>query len=190
MFTFTLDTNCVIDVAEGRPAGRAIQLLVDAHSKANANVALVAISASERQKGDRLIEDFSEFRQRLTSLNLALELVFPMTYWDISFWDHSLLADEAMACLEQRIHSILFPAVQFLWQDYCRENGIEPTGKLPFGKWRNCKCDVQAIWSHIHARRDVFVTSDENFLGTKKDKLISLGAGKIETPDSALILLS
>jgi len=36
-----------------------------------------------------------------------------------------------------------------------------------------------AIWSHIHHKRDVFVTSDENFHGTaKKLALIALGQTK------------
>src|ERR1700730_7089117 len=51
----------------------------------------------------------------------------------------------------------------FHWQDYCRANGLDPATSPPsreYRKWRNCKCDVQAIWSHIHGKRDVFVTSD------------------------------
>jgi hypothetical protein len=59
-------------------------------------------------------------------------------------------------------------------------------------QWRNAKCDVLSIWSHIHYRRHVFVTSDGNFhKETKKPRLLALGAGRIEQPaDAALLLIS
>jgi len=79
--------------------------------------------------------------------------------------------------------------VQFLWEDYCRANSIDLPNNSPTGTWRNRKCDVQAIWSHIHHKRDVFVTSDCNFhKADKKAALIALGAGRIEHPEGALSL--
>lgn len=57
-------------------------------------------------------------------------------------------------------------------------------------KWKNAKCDVLAIWSHAFRKRQVFVTTDRNFHKTsKKSRLIGLGAGRIETPASAVSLL-
>ncbi len=189
--TFTLDTNCLIDIAENRPAAGAVRALADAHTERRADVAVIAMSASEKQQGGLYIENFVEFRDRLVSLGLGhLNIVLPMMYWDISFWDHCLWSDDAMQKLERDIHSILFPRVEFLWQEFCRANGLDPTSNHPTGKWRNCKCDVQAIWSHIHHKRDVFVTSDSNF--HKADKiaaLTALGAGRIERPEDAPSLL-
>jgi hypothetical protein len=110
-------------------------------------------------------------------------------YWDITFLDYSLWSDDAMQELERKIHTILFPNVEFLWQDYCRANSLDPAS-TPTGKWRNCKCDVLAIWSHIHGNRDVFVTSDRNFhIPAKKAALIALGAKHIECPNDAVALL-
>ena len=110
-------------------------------------------------------------------------------YWDITFWDYSVWSDAAMQALEQQIHETLFPNIEFLWQDYCRANGLDPKS-TPSGKWRNCKCDVLAMWSHIHGNRDVFVTSDGNFhAAAKKAAVISLGAKHIEYPDDAVSLL-
>jgi hypothetical protein len=147
------------------------------------------MSASERQKDGNRTHNFSEFESRLAALGLShLNIVLPMMYWDITFWDRGLLSDNAMVDLERQIHLILFPNVQFLWQDYCRDNGIDPPPNSPEGKWRNCKCDVQAIWSHIYAKRNVFVTSDRNFHNKKAD-LFALGADQIEYPDSAVRLL-
>jgi hypothetical protein len=49
--TFTLDTNCLIDVDDGRPAAPYVLRLIEAADKGVADVALVASSASERQPG-------------------------------------------------------------------------------------------------------------------------------------------
>jgi len=73
---------------------------------------------------------------------------------------------------------------------YCL--GIEvDSNSLDAGyKWKNAKCDVQALWSHIQYCREIFVTSDKNFhLQSKKISLIKLFNGKIETPESAVKLL-
>jgi hypothetical protein len=187
--TFTLDTNCLIDIEESRPAAREIRALADAHTAGAADVAVIAMSASENLKPRHSMHDFSEFQGRLAALGLAhLNIVLPMMCWDIAFWGHALWGNKAMIDLERQIHSILFPNLQFLWQDYCRDSGIDPPPNSPSGKWRNCKCDVQAIWSHIHSQRNVFVTSDKNF-HDKKSAMIGLGAGDIEYPDSAAKLL-
>jgi hypothetical protein len=106
------------------------------------------------------------------------------------FWDHCLWADGAMINFERQIHQILFPSVEFLWKDYCRTNGLDPLTVLLTSRWLNYKCDVQAIWSHIHYKRDVFVTNDQNFHRTgKKRALIALGAGQVELPQDAQSLV-
>jgi hypothetical protein len=177
--TFTLDTNCLIAVANNEPAAGAVRALADAHTAGRADVAVVAMSASEKQRGGYYLRNFAEFRDRLVSLGLGhLNVILPMGYWGISFWGHCLWPDDATKKLEHEIHSILFPAVQFL-----------PPPNPPTDTWRNRKCDVQAIWSHIHHKRDVFVTSDCNFhKADKKVALIDLGAGLIEHPEGALSL--
>ena len=190
MRSFTLDTNCLIAIDEGRPEAAAIRALADAHAPGTAAVAVVAISASEKQQGGGYVQNFAEFRARMAALELAhLDILPPIMYWDITFWDYSLWSDAAMQALEQQIHEILFPKVEFLWQDYCRANGLDPASP-PTGRWRNCKCDVLAIWSHIHGNRDLFVTSDGNFhVAAKKAALVALGARHIEYPGDAVSLV-
>jgi hypothetical protein len=188
--TFTLDTNCLIAVEKNEPTAGAIRALVDAHKKHSADVAVVAMSASEKPQGGRSIRNFSEFQDRLENLGWThLNIILPMKYWDITFWDHDLWVNEdAMTDLERQIHAILFPTMKFLWKDYCRDKDIDSM-QIPFGTpWSNRKCDVQAIWSHIHDSRGVFVTRDRNF-HRKKTALIALGAGRIECPPRALQLL-
>lgn len=189
--TFTLDTNCIIAVDESRPEGAFILELAEAHRSGAASVGLVAISASERQKADGHIENFVDFKDRMSNLGLGhLDLLVPMGYWGITFWDFGLWCDEAMEAFELSIHEILFPNIQFLWAKYCAANGLDPKADYPDKKWRNAKCDVQAFWSHVHCKRDIFVTSDKNFHAeTKKPKLLALAGGRIETPQSAAAIL-
>lgn len=150
---------------------------------------VVAISASENQKGQRLIQNFAEFEERLNALGLGhLEILLSMAYLDIGFVDRCILTDDAMEQFERQIHAILFPNIEFGWQKYCEARQLDIN--FPDAKWRNKKCDVQAMWSHIDNRRDIFVTSDANFHSpAKKRALIALGAGRIETPTDALSLL-
>lgn len=200
MLSFTLDTNCVLaldeayaDAASHRVAeARAVEVLVNAHIAGISTVGVVAISASERQRGNLHLENFSAFQQRLASLGLAhLELLEPMLYFDVTFWDASIWSNDEMEKLEREIHEILFPNIPFLWSDYCAATGIDQGPETPDQKWRNAKCDVQAFWSHAWRNRDVFVTSDRNFHAvSKKEKLIALTVGRIETPVSATSLLS
>ncbi len=189
MTSFTLDTNCIIALDENRAETAYLRKLVEAHTMGAADVGLVAISASERQKNGGALEDFRVFERRLASLGLdRLMLLPPMMYWDLGFWDQGLWTDELMEELEQKIHSVLFPNIQFSWSDFCKERAVDVNSCDP--RWRNAKCDVQAIWSHIHHSRDVFVTSDLNFHQlNKKQSLIKLGAGRIETPEAAVSFL-
>ena len=192
MRTFTLDTNCIIALDEERPEAAAVRTLADAHASGKAHVAIVAISASEKQKGGGHLESFVEFQQRLTSLGLGqLELLPPMFYWDVTYWDWCIWSDSEMEENERNIHEVLFPNIEFLWLDYCAAQGITSSEPSLAHKWRNAKCDVQAIWSHIFHKRNVFVTADRNFHAeSKRPALVALGANEIETPDSALLLLN
>ena len=190
--TFTLDTNCIIAVEEARPESEAILKLANAHRLGNASVALVAISASERQKNGNNLETFTIFKERLKQLGLGhLDLLEPMLYFDVTFFDYCLWTDETMVLLEHDIHKVLFPNIDFLWSTYCESHGLNPMSDCPNHKWRNAKCDVQAYWSHAYRKRDVFVTSDQNFhKKTKQSQLIARVGGRILTPQLAIDVLN
>jgi hypothetical protein len=191
MLTFTLDTNCIVALEIKEATAPAIRTLVNAHEQGHANVAVVAISASERQIGGQQLRNFAEFRQRLDILGLGtLEILQPIFYFDLTFWDWGVFPDDVMLALERQIHEVLFPAFPFLWSDFCAANGLDPVTALPNSTWRNYKCDVLALWSHIHKARDVFVTHDGEFhKATKKPPLIALGAGRIEKVETAVMLV-
>lgn len=192
MLTFTLDTNCLIAVEESRPEKDAIENLIAAHHARRADVGLVAISASERQRDGAVIENFGTFQERVMRLGLGeLELLAPMMYWDVTFWDFSLWSDDDAERLERKIHEILFPGIEFEWIDYAQARGLDPNSQAPEKRWRNAKCDVQAFWSHAFRKRNVFVSSDKNFhAATKKPRLLALAGGRIEYPEGASALVA
>lgn len=191
MPTFTLDTNCLIALDEGRPESAAIRAIAAAHGSGTAHAAVVAISASENPKpGMTAVTNFAEFQARLAHLGLGrLEILRPLLYWDITFWDWAEWASPETAALERQLHAVLFPNDAFLYEDYCHDRGLDPKVAVD-RRWRNQKCDVLAIWSHIRHGRDVFVTSDANFhAATKKAALLALGAKTIERPDAAAAMI-
>jgi hypothetical protein len=194
MPTFTFDTNCLIaidEIDERRPEAAAVQAIAAAHGIGTTHVAVVAISASENPKtGAAPVMDFAEFQARLAHLGLShLEILRPILYWDITFWDWAEWASPATAALARQLHAVLFPNDAFEYADYCLQRGLDPKAPVDC-RWRNHVCDVQAIWSHIRHGRDIFVTSDTNFhSATKKAALIALGAKAIEKPDDAATMI-
>ena len=188
MLRFTFDTNAIVDLEEGRPAAPHIRQLIDAHEHGQADVALVAISASEKQRGAP-ISNFLDFKDKLSRIGLDhLTLLKPIAHFDLTFWDWSLWSSDAIAAQAQRIHDVLFSTVPYMTTTTRDDEGDKAA---EYWKWRNAKCDVLAMWSHINEGRDVFVTRDDNFMkATKRPALVELGAGKILTPADAVALLS
>jgi len=182
---FTLDTNCIIDVEDGRPSRPHVQQLVAVCRERGFPVGVSAIGASERKRNGGYAKTFSEFQEKLKAVGLdSLELLLPPAYADVSYCDYCVCGDENDP-LERQIHAVLFPGIPFLWSD-CASSQRGPDDVL-FRKWKNAKCDVLALWCHITHRGDVFVTSDLNFHAqTKHDRLQSLGGGAIAMPIDAL----
>lgn len=178
MRSYTLDTNCLIDLEENRPAAESLRQLVAAFRRGEITLAIPAIMASENQPGGQRIDNFGQFQQRLDRSGLGdVEQLLPMLYLDVCFIDHCLFSDEEGLALERRIHDAVHPEVEFA-----------AANASSLKKWRNAKCDVQAMWSHIQKRRECFVTSDTDFLNNVS-ALVALGAGAIKTPEDAATLL-
>ncbi|NOU00943.1 MAG: hypothetical protein HOO95_05135 [Gallionella sp.] len=191
MLKFTLDTNCVIDLEEDRAYAQDIRRLVRANEQGLISLAIPAIVASENQKNGKLLENFKQFQDRLALLGLSsVEILRPILYFDMAYWDWCLWAGDEMIGLEKSIHQVIFPEREFLYKDYCVANGIASSIPLDT-KWRNAKCDVLMLWSHIWHQRDVFVSRDDKAYhsNTKKSALVALGAGRIEYPSTAIALV-
>lgn len=187
----TLDTNCIIDLENNGPEADHIKTLIHMHKDQKINLRIVAVSASEQKRDRTYASNFGEFRDRVASIGLgAAGILKPIAYWDISFWDWCVWADDEMVDLEKRIHVILFPNIEFSYREFCVKRGFDPDDGEMDSKWRNAKCDVLCLWSHIWYGGGVFVTSDNNFHGaTKKSALLSLGVGKISRPTEAVTRL-
>jgi hypothetical protein len=162
---FTLDTNCLIAVEDNRSEKEAVLKLISA-APGEADVAMVASCASERQIGGGYLTDISEFTARLNRLGFGhLELLKPIAAYDVSFYGHSIYPTDTQSALQDEIFTALFPKVDPLWSAHATSLGLNPENSVvPEGwKWRNKLLDAQAIWAHINYGRDVFVTSDKNF---------------------------
>jgi hypothetical protein len=163
MTSFTLDTNCLIDVAEDRPAAVHIRALLDAGARGEADLALVASSASERQQGGAFLANIATFEERRNALGFAgLPLLPSIGRWDVSFFGHSVYPTPEGSVREVAIYSLLFPSSPVEWTDYAAQRKADVNDLTsPAGvRWRNQMLDAQALWAHDQAGRNVFVTSD------------------------------
>ena len=141
---FTLDTNCIIAIDEQRAEASAIRKLCNAHASGLIDLAVIGISASEKQKSGDSLDNFQTFLNRLSRLGLqSCTILKPMLYLDICFFDWSYWASPEMEALEESIHRTLFPNIEFLWADFCMARNLDQNAIDH--RWRNAKCDIQAL---------------------------------------------
>ena len=182
---FTLDTNCIIDVEDNRACAPYVRTLVDLHRAGQIIVAVSAIGASESLRSGGYAATFSEFQSKLSGINFdSLELLPPRACLGLAYFDYYVLADDSDT-LEQDIHTVLFPTIEFLWEDFASARGLPIDGSDK--QWRNAKCDVLTLCCYIQHDGDVFVTSDSNF-HKKSSVLSALGAKVIASPQEAVII--
>lgn len=175
-----IDTNILVDLEKQSERSQVLATLLNARSLPSVRVCVPAIIASERGPGGSLLRDFGMFQQRLGELGLGeADLLLPMLHLDVSFPDHALLSDTEMEDLERRIHHVLFPELPFDYSGYCTAVGRSANGEEHDRRWRNVKCDVQVLWSHIWHKTDILVTADCNFhKATKKAEIARLSPGR------------
>jgi hypothetical protein len=186
----TLDTNCLIDLAEHRPSEASVRQLVQANGSALL-LQIPGIGASERLPGGGRRANFAGFMELLRDLQLESAVILkPMGYLGVCYYDWCVYSDDAMTTAEQRIHEVLFPNIEFCYVDFCAKRGIDPSAEPTDDRWLNAKCDVQGLWCHINEGGGLFVTSDGNFhKASKKPALEALGAGRIASPDDSVRLV-
>lgn len=183
MLKLTLDTNCVIDLENSsEPRSGALRSLVDAAGLGLVDVALVASSASEKQRDGGRLDSFAKFQNRLARLGLEhLTILKPLMRFDFSYWDWCLFADGPggdLVTLERRIHEAMFPKMPPELAQHISKGGKEKA-------WRNAQCDVQIAWCHIHGNRDILVTNNTRDFQRNNKMLIALGAKAICKPEEA-----
>ena len=188
----TLDHNCLIALEKNESEAPYIKKLIAMHDDKKVIIRVVGIGASERLPGGTYAANFDEFKKRIAAVGLAhVEILQPISYWDITFWDWGIWSDDQMIQLERKIHGVLFPNIEFDYALFYQRKGLNPSSKEIDRRWRNAKCDVLTIWSHIYYGGDIFVTNDiPAFLRkTKKARLIAVGAGDILTPQETVAKL-
>jgi hypothetical protein len=179
----TLDTNCIIDLERNRPAAASLRTLIDASRRGQVELAVAAISASEKMQSGDYLTNFSEFEERLEQVGLSdARIMEPIGIYGVAFYGHFLYSDNSMVKLMQEIHQILFPSIPFDHEAYRLSRNLPPGNLDPH--WRNAICDDLALWCHIYYGRDAFLTSDANFhKQSKKPKLVAIGAMEILRPE-------
>ena len=171
-----IDTNCIIDLEEQRKDYAHLVKILSKWKDGHIDLGVVAISASEKQKGGYVSKTFKDFENKLSNAGLqGVEILLPMLYWDVAYWNHALLCDERMLALEKEIHEVLFPGTPIK-----SPNGDERT-KM---EWRRNKCDVQIAWALIYHKWEILVTRDGNFHRSVK-RLLPLGIKDILSPCEA-----
>ncbi len=165
----TLDTNCLIDLDEGRqPQVGPLEQVVQAHRDGGVRLTVCAMTASENPRSGDPPKTFPEFTALLERVGLSeVEILKPIGYWSVSFWGQALWTSDEMRKLEQEIHHVLAP--NLLMDDMSDDR-----------RWRNTKCDVQMVWTHVWHDTGVLLTSDTAIL-RKAGALAALGAN-VESP--------
>ena len=181
----TLDNNCLISLDNDDEDSSIIRQIVGLQTSKKAQVFVPAIAASENKQGNKQYANFREFEEFLRKIGCDdCHALDPLAYADVTYLNHCVLDPSE---LEEPIHRILFPRIPFKYADYRRFCGIVPNENVLDRKWRNAKCDVLAMWCHIHYGNDAFITNDRNFHKvTKKPRLIGLGAKEILRPREVL----
>lgn len=185
MLKLTLDTNCIVDLDEHRqPAANSLRHLLAAHAAGTVQLRLVADSASEHQRTGSYLAKFGQFHQRLTDLRLDhLEILPAPATLNVAYLAQMVLVGDDEHLLLERIHTLLFPAHPFDFQNALDAASSDGDPERIERKWRNRRLDAEALWCHIKYEGDIFVTTDDNFFKeTKKAKLAALGAPLILTP--------
>lgn len=121
-----LDTNCLIDLEEGRPDAIHVRALVDASRRKLVHLAVAAISASENQRNGRPVQNHADFEAKLARLDLGdVQQLLPLATWDVGFWDHMLWSSEELDAQAGRSGRLCFPTIhpRPIFRVRRRENG-------------------------------------------------------------------
>ena len=183
----TLDWNCLIEIEDGRPQSNAVKALVEHHRSGLCDVALLATSASENSRSMRFPGNAALFQERIQKLGLddlpilLAPGVWGLTYLDLAFW----VDEKEFEFLYPALWKAMFPKVNAEARSYL---AIDETFDDEFiqsealSSWRNRWCDVMSAYSHIYAKRDIFVTLNSRDFQKNGVQLAALGIGSILTP--------
>lgn len=163
----TLDLNCLIDVEESRrPHVESVLELRRLAEAGAVELSIPASAASERRGSDKpRITNFGQFQRWVGELGFRnVDFLAPILYLDFSFLNYAVLAGGPGSVLEQRLHDAIAPNLPY-----------QGPAVHQAGRWRNAKCDVQAVWCHVHYGTDALCTRDAKLISRSK-RLARFGA--------------
>lgn len=194
MKTFTLEWNAVITLeSEGRKGGAELRELISLHGD-KIDLGIVSTAASENNLEKELPKTAAEFERRLQEVGIDhLPKVFTVAVWGLTYYEYSLWAGGEYASVTNKLWEIVKPvSISSNSTEFAKKFAIPANTSITspeYFKWRNKWCDVNSLYAHILAKRDVFVSGDvKNFRGEKHEKLVELGVGQICSYEEALTL--
>ena len=135
----TLDTNCIIELEEERSEAQQVETLIGLQEQGAIHLRIVAFSASERRPDGTYANNFQDFTSKLRNVGLQdAELLKPIGYWGVSYWNQAIYSTPQALQLEEQIHNILFPNIEYRYTDYCLAHGVDnPSKDLDiYPRWR------------------------------------------------------
>lgn len=186
MIQVSLDTNLLIDLEEKREGFENVREIVQLHKNGRIKLCIPSIIASEKLMRGQGISNFGVFSSYLESLGITeYEEIMPLMYLGMCYLGHALLAGKKLIETEHIIHRILFPKIEPDYRDYCKARNISDKNGVA-KEWRNAKVDVQLLWSHMHHKKDIFITRDVNFKKKEREINEKIGKTSIMTPKEFL----
>lgn len=187
----SLDWNCVIEVEEKQLQAEYVQRLIECHRAGRCEVALLATSGSENTGSKLFPGSYNVFMDRITALGWHDLPHVPMPgVYGLTFFGHAQWVDDGD--VEESLDRF--------WQVIASATPRNPHEHLPSGeeltdesiqsenlaKWRNAWCDVMSAYTHVHAKRDIFVTNNTKHFQKNAERLAQLGMKMIRSPRDAL----
>lgn len=121
-------------------------MLIHMHEDQNINLRVVAISASERKIDWTYASNFADFKKKIAEVGLGnVEILRPIGYWGVTFWDWCLWTGNKKIELERKIHGILFPDIEFNYKEFCKKHSLDIEDRKRDRRWLNAKCNVLAL---------------------------------------------
>jgi len=164
------DTNLVIDVEKKRKGYKDVLDLLKLEKQNKLKIHIPVIIASEKTINTNKITNFKQFREYMKNLGFKnTELLKPICYFGISFWNYCILAGDEIVKLAKEIHEVLFDNIEFDHSEYCKKRGGIEYSKGIQKKWKNAIIDTLILWSAIYYDKKILVTRDDNFHRHKKE---------------------
>jgi len=99
---------------------------MEANEEKRKRLRVVAIGASELKPDGMHAQNFRDFQQKIAVIGLCdVEILKPVSYLGMSFLDYCVLGGGEATRLDQEIHGILFPKIEFEYMEYCKKRGLD-----------------------------------------------------------------